>query len=140
VPEGARYDANVEILRSIDTRGEQREGVPEESGWRDDEWDDLLAGKLGPWGMVVVDGQVVSICHSARLSERGAEAGTWTHKDFRGRGYAAAATAAWAALFAGSGKTLFYSTDGDNRPSQRVAERLSLPLIGWLWKLAPPVS
>ncbi|MFG1701639.1 GNAT family N-acetyltransferase [Nonomuraea sp. M3C6] len=61
------------------------------------------------------------------------EAGTWTSPAFRGRGYAATATAAWADLF--SGTRLFYSTSADNHSSQRVAARLGLRNIGWLWKL-----
>jgi hypothetical protein len=140
VPAGTRCDSNVAIVRSSDQSGRPRERIPEGSGWREDEWDDLLDGKLGPWAMAIVGERVVSICHSARMSDRGAEAGTRTDPSSRGRGYAAATTAAWSGLFAGSGKTLFYSTDGNNRSSQRVAERLSLPLIGWLWKLAPRSS
>jgi RimJ/RimL family protein N-acetyltransferase len=141
IPPGTHFDAPAEILTS-DAPASKRTGLnaPEQSDWQEDEWEGLITGKLGPWAMAGVDERVISICHSARLSERGAEAGTWTDPSFRGRGYAAAATAAWAALFASSGKTLFYSTDGDNRSSQRVAERLRLPLIGWLWKLAPPSS
>ena len=88
----------------------------------------------------VDDDRVVSLCHSARLTDRGAEAGTWTDPDYRGRGYAAAATAAWGSLLASSGRTLFYSTSSDNLSSQRVAERLELPLIGWMWKIAPAAS
>ena len=72
--------------------------------------------------------------------DRGAEAGTWTDPDFQRRGYAAAVTAAWASLFAPTGRQLFYSTSADNRSSQRVAERLGLHPIGWLWKIAPGAS
>lgn len=86
--------------------------------------------------MVVDDGRVVSMCHTPRISSAGAEAGTWTDPKFRGRGYAAAATAAWADLLAATSPFLFYSTTADNRSSQRVAERLGLRQIGWLWKLS----
>ena len=79
--------------------------------------------------------RVVSNCHTPRFNDRGAEAGTWTDPDYRGRGYAAATTAAWASLMAHSDRHLFYSTSADNISSQRVAERLSLPLIGWMWQL-----
>ena len=45
-------------------------------------------------------------------------------------------TAAWAALTRPSGRHLFYSTSGENVSSQRVAARLGLRPIGWLWQLA----
>ncbi|MFC5826580.1 GNAT family N-acetyltransferase [Nonomuraea insulae] len=77
--------------------------------------------------------QVVAICHSARNTPAGAEAGTWTSPAYRGRGYAAITTAAWAELLPGI--QLFYSTSADNHSSQRVAARLGLRGIGWLWKL-----
>lgn len=104
--------------------------------WEPQEWDELVGGSAGaPWAMVVQDGQVVSICHTPRRTPTGAEAGTWTAPAFRGRGYAAAATAAWADLLAADCPYLFYSTSADNRSSQRVAERLGLRHLGWLWKL-----
>ena len=103
----------------------------------DDEWDALLDGTLGPWAMALVDDRVVSICHTPRpLSARAAEAGVWTHPEYRGRGYAAAVTATWADIVRPSGRYLFYSTDAQNFSSQRVAERLELRQIGWTWNLA----
>ncbi|HXH82691.1 MAG TPA: GNAT family N-acetyltransferase [Candidatus Tectomicrobia bacterium] len=109
---------------------------PGDSGWTEDEWRALARGDLGPWAMAVEDGRVVSICHCSRLTAEAAEAGTWTDPSYRGRGYAAATTAAWAALMAASGRHLFYSTSVDNTSSQRVAGRLALPLIGWTWQLS----
>lgn len=93
--------------------------------------------RRGPWAAVVADGRMVSVCSTARSHEEGAEAGTWTDPRFRGRGYASAATAAWATLHAGSGRVLFYCTDEANRSSQRVAARLGLHPIGWMWKIVP---
>ena len=87
--------------------------------------------------MATVDGRAVSICHTpSHLTERGAECGVWTHPDFRGQRHAPAVTAAWASVLAPSGRYLFYSTEADNRSSQRVAARLGLRLIGWSWNLA----
>jgi RimJ/RimL family protein N-acetyltransferase len=104
--------------------------------WEHEEWQELLDGVLGPWAMAVVDGRVVSICHTPRpVTARAAECGVWTHPDERGRGYAAAVTAAWADILRPSGRYLFYSTDAGNRSSQRVAARLQLRLIGWTWSL-----
>ncbi|MFF3665559.1 GNAT family protein [Microtetraspora malaysiensis] len=47
----------------------------------------------------------------------------------------AATTAAWADLLSADCPHLFYSTSADNLSSQRVAGRLGLRAIGWLWKL-----
>jgi RimJ/RimL family protein N-acetyltransferase len=102
--------------------------------WEDQEWADLLSGTYGPWAMIIDSDRVLSICHSARLAPEGVEAGTWTVDDARGRGLAAAATAAWAQACQALPGFVFYSTDINNRASQRVAARLGLPLIGQLWK------
>jgi hypothetical protein len=34
-----------------------------------------------------------------------------------------------------SGRYLFYSTDAENLSSQRVARRLNLRALGWMWRL-----
>ncbi|MGR6921768.1 GNAT family N-acetyltransferase [[Actinomadura] parvosata] len=128
-------DVTVEVLRS-DSAEHVRlvRSLPRPASWEEDEWGrltDLSAG--APWAMVAEDGHVVSICHSARLTPVGAEAGTWTSPAYRGRGHAAATTSAWADQF--SGIHLFYSTSADNHSSQRVAHRLGLRPLGWLWHL-----
>lgn len=105
--------------------------------WDDAEWAELLTGRLGPWAAVADDERVLSLCHSARLAAGGVEAGTWTHADARGRGLAAAATAAWAEICRPLPGHIFYSTDAYNLSSQRVAARLALPPIGQLWKFRP---
>ncbi len=141
VPPETNFASEAALLRSDDEHKERlRSQDLERLTWSADEWRNLLAGDLGPWAFVVNGDRVVSICHTARLADRGGEAGTWTDPDYRGRGYAAATTAAWASLLAPSGKHLFYSTSADNLSSQRVAERLGLPVIGWMWKIAPGVS
>ncbi|MDQ6671543.1 MAG: hypothetical protein M3069_12475 [Chloroflexota bacterium] len=121
-----RSDASdVAVLRSANP-----------GNWGAQEWDQLLDGLLGPWVMATHHGEVISICHTPASSARGAEAGTWTRPDFRGQGHAAATTAAWALLMRPSGRYLFYSTSRTNVSSQRVAARLHLRPIGWLWQLA----
>jgi RimJ/RimL family protein N-acetyltransferase len=131
-----RAERRTRIVRSGKSPGEWlRQLNP--GNWEPDEWDDLLDGALGPWAMAVAEGRVVSICHTPRpMTERAAECGVWTHPDYRGRGYAAAVTAAWAAILRASGRCLFYSTDAQNVSSQRVAARLRLRPIGWTWILA----
>jgi RimJ/RimL family protein N-acetyltransferase len=104
--------------------------------WDEPEWAALLGGQLGPWAMLGVCGQVVSICHTPRDSPMGAEAGTWTDPAFRGNGYACASTAAWASVMGQrDGRPLFYSTADDNLSSRRVAARLGLASLGWIWSL-----
>ena len=139
IPPETAFASDVLILRSDSADAESLpETPPDGAHWRDGEWRELLDGALGPWAFAIVGGNVVSICHCARLSERGAEAGVWTHPDHRGRGHAAAVTAAWASVLASKGRTLFYSTSAENVSSQRVAARLRLRPIGWMWRLVPP--
>lgn len=104
--------------------------------WEPDEWQDLLAGRLGPWAMATHGGAVLSIAHTPLpVSALAAECGVWTRPDARGQGYAAAVTAAWSAIVRREGRRLFYSTTQENRSSQRVAERLRLRPIGATWRL-----
>ena len=83
-----------------------------------------------PWCVVLHEGGIASIAFAARLTGVSAETGVATVPAFRGRGYAAAATAGWASHPALRGKTLFYSTSQANVSSQRVAARLGLRFIG----------
>jgi RimJ/RimL family protein N-acetyltransferase len=104
--------------------------------WQPIEWNELLDGRLGPWTIAIEGALVVSICHTPRpVTARAAECGVWTHPAFRGRGHAAAVTSEWARVMRPSGRYLFYSTDAENRSSQRVAERLHLRPLGWTWRL-----
>ena len=83
-----------------------------------------------PWCAALFHGQPVAVCFAARLSDLGADAGVATAKNFRGRGFAAAAVAGWSRMKALQSRALFYSTDRANRSSQRVAARLGLRLVG----------
>jgi hypothetical protein len=83
-----------------------------------------------PCFAVVVDGAAVSVCFSARRGVAAAEAGLETHPDFRGRGYGAAVTAAWANAVSESGRVPIYSTSWENTASQGVARRLGLTMFG----------
>ncbi|MCK9519143.1 MAG: GNAT family N-acetyltransferase [Dehalococcoidia bacterium] len=138
VPGAPQFDAPATILRSgLTNVAGLRSRAPVAAGWTAAEWDALLAGELGPWAMAERDGQVLSICHSARLTSPGAEAGVWTNPGARGQGLASAVTAAWAGLFEPPRPFLFYSTSAGNHSSQRVASRLGLRQIGWLWQICP---
>lgn len=129
-----RYDVPVDVLRSDEPAHAALVRPLRAEGWDPDEWDELVSGGEGaPWAMIVEDGEVAALCHTARLTPAGAEAGTWTAPAYRGRGYAAATTAVWAGML--PGLRLFYSTSADNHSSQRVAQRLGLRPLGWFWKL-----
>jgi len=88
---------------------------------------------IQPCLAVVKDGMAVSVCHAVRRSGRAAEAGLETLEAYRGKGYAAAATAAWAAVVHGMGLRPLYSTSWDNKASQGVARRLGLVQYGEDW-------
>ncbi|VWC88753.1 GNAT family acetyltransferase [Burkholderia lata] len=115
-------DAGRHLLHTLSTRG-----MPEglfSMGFR------RVTDLWAPWCAAVVDGEVASVAFAARLSDVGAELGLATAPAFRGRGLAAAVTAAWSRLPSLQTRTLFYSTDSDNRASRRVASRLGLTLRG----------
>jgi predicted GNAT family acetyltransferase len=79
---------------------------------------------------MVVDGRAVSICASVKASTAAHCAGVETLPEYRGRGLAALAVAGWARTVLATGATPFYGTTFDNLPSQNLARRLSLRLIG----------
>jgi len=83
-----------------------------------------------PCFVVVHGGTAVSMCFSARLTARAAEAGVGTLEAFRGHGYASAVTAAWALAVRAGGRRPLYSTSWDNLASQGVARRLGLSSYG----------
>jgi RimJ/RimL family protein N-acetyltransferase len=139
IPRNAAFESAAVILHSDDGNAESlRDQIPKRPNWSAEEWNLLLDGFFGPWAVATIGGKVIAICHTARLADRGAEAGVWTDPDFRGQGHAAAVTAAWASLLAPSGRHLFYSTSATNLSSQRVAARLNLHSIGWMWQLSTP--
>lgn len=83
-----------------------------------------------PWCVALDGEEIASIAFAARLGPTAAETGVTTVPAFRGRGFAAAATAGWAALPALRERALFYSASRTNVSSQRVARRLGLRFVG----------
>ncbi len=83
-----------------------------------------------PWCVALDGDEIASIAFAARLEPAAAETGVFTVPAYRGRGFAAAATAGWARLPALRERTLFYSTSRANLSSQRVTQRLGLRFMG----------
>lgn len=139
IPLATAFESGAEIQRSDGESTEAlRNHVAKRADWSAEEWNLLLDGFFGPWAVATIGDRIIAICHTARLTDRGAEAGVWTDPEFRGQGHAATVTAAWASLLAPSGRHLFYSTSATNLSSQRVAARLNLRPIGWMWQVAAP--
>lgn len=100
--------------------------------WIAERWREATLPPLELAFCVMAQGEVVALCHSARLGPNAAEAGVETAEAFRRRGYAAAATAAWVGAVRAGGRDAFYSTDWENVASQGVARRVGLTLLGEL--------
>lgn len=83
-----------------------------------------------PCFMVVENNAAVSVCFSARSTDKAAEAGVETLKDYRGKGYAMRVTSSWSQAVRQSQRIPLYSTSWDNYASQSIANRLNLYLYG----------
>jgi RimJ/RimL family protein N-acetyltransferase len=100
----------------------------------------LLHPSLAPWApdiqssppfvALVLEGQAVAVCASVRITPQAHEAGVETAAPFRGRGYATAVVAAWAAVVRALGVEPLYSTSWRNAASRAVARRLGLLSVG----------
>lgn len=105
------------------------------TGWEPDEWQSLLTGERGPWAALAEGDHVVSLAHSARLTDRAAEVGVQTEDGYQGRALASLVVRAWTNLMAGTGRVLFYSAFEANIASHRVAETCGAVPIGMLCRL-----
>jgi RimJ/RimL family protein N-acetyltransferase len=91
---------------------------------------------VGPVAATVIAGQAVAVCFCARIPGGATEAGVETVESQRGRGYAAAAVARWAAAVRAMGCLPLYSTDWQNLASQGVAHKLGMVCYGEDWSVA----
>lgn len=83
-----------------------------------------------PWCAALAGDEIAAMAFATRLSEASAEIGVYTFAPFRGRGFAAAVTAAWSQLRCLEGRALIYATRANNASSRRVTERLGLAAVG----------
>ncbi|MEZ4736561.1 MAG: GNAT family N-acetyltransferase [Caldilineaceae bacterium] len=90
---------------------------------------------MGPVAAVIADGCAISICFCSRTPGQATEAGLETVTAYRGKGYAGAAVAGWAAAVRQRGWLPLYSTSWENRASQRVADKLGLVSYGEDWSM-----
>jgi hypothetical protein len=100
---------------------ETRDVVCETFPWLYTQYDDWW-----PAFATLHDGVGVSVCFSSRVGPLAMAAGVETLPEFRGRGYAASATAAWSAAVRATGRIPVYGTSWDNLASQGVARKLGL--------------
>jgi len=89
----------------------------------------------GPVAAVIAQGNAVSVCFCSRITPHTAEAGIETLVGFRGKGYATAAAAGWAAAVQQSQRIALYSTAWQNQASQAVAKKLGAVLYAEDWSI-----
>lgn len=89
----------------------------------------------GPVAAVLEQGSAVSVCFCSRITPQSAEAGIETLEAYRGKGYASAAVAGWAAAVQQTGRLALYSTSWGNHASQAVAKRAGALLYGEDWSI-----
>ena len=132
LPRGVAFDCDAAIVHEGSAEGVAlveritREGVPRgmfEAGFVD------LSHIWSPWVAAMAGEDIAAMAFCVRDGLMAREIGVYTVEGYRGRGYAAAVTAAWATMHPRH-PVLFYSTHRDNLSSQRVIARLQLPFLG----------
>jgi RimJ/RimL family protein N-acetyltransferase len=91
--------------------------------------------EAGPVAAAIDQDRAVSICFCSRRPGQATEAGLETLPAFRGRGFATATVAVWAAEVRRQGYMPLYGTSWDNLASQAVARKLGMVLYGEDWSL-----
>jgi predicted GNAT family acetyltransferase len=84
---------------------------------------------------MVADGCAVSVCFSSRNGEFGAAAGIETVAEYRGRGFAKAAAAAWARAVRAEDRQPLYGTTWENLASQAIARHLNATPVSETWHI-----
>ena len=91
---------------------------------------------IGPIAAAVAQGIAVAVCFCSRIPGQATEAGVETMDAFRGKGYATAAVAGWAAEVRRVGIIPLYSTSWENHASQAVARKLGMVRYGEDWQIS----
>jgi hypothetical protein len=79
---------------------------------------------------VIENSQIVSICRSVRITEKAHEAGIETLEEYRGKGFAKIVLKGWIKEIQSKGIIGLYSTNKENKSSQKVAEKALLKRYG----------
>ncbi|MFZ3007342.1 MAG: hypothetical protein WA047_14340 [Phenylobacterium sp.] len=133
LPPGLTFASETRILRSDTAEGRDWLATLAQAGMPPHL---LKAGFLGagdfwtPWCVALEGETIAAMGFAARIASCAADIGVYTFPGFRGRGLAAAVTAAWSSLPELADRPLFYTTLTTNLSSQRVAARLGLPAFG----------
>ena len=130
VPDPLEYPHDATLVQSDTPTGDRMLAVLAEQGMPQALVALGFTELWAPWCVALHDGVIASVAETVRSSASGIEAGITTIPAQRRRGFAAAATAGWAAHPALHGRTRFYSTQRTNVASQGVARRLGLPFVG----------
>lgn len=120
------------VVRVEDERELQRNF----KGW---ELGEISAGRA-PVMAVIEQGYPVSICFCARRSDNAAAAGLETAEAFRGRGFGARVTAAWASEIRATGRVPLYSAAWTNAASLAVTRKLGLTPHASFWSVSDASS
>ena len=135
VDAGPMFEFPAELVASADIAivevRSERELATNFHGWVPGE----ISNGCAPVMAIVEDGAPVSICFSARRARTGATAGVDTAERYRGRGYAARVTAAWALAIRARKMTPLYNPSWSNEASRAVARKLGLVTVGSTWSM-----
>jgi hypothetical protein len=83
-----------------------------------------------PCCAIIEKNQIVSICRSVRITENAHEAGIETINEYKGKGLAVKILREWANEVQKIGCIALYSTNKENKSSQKVAEKALLNNFG----------
>lgn len=117
-----RFEATAAPSAAVEIIGP---GTAQRLAGRFDDWLQDVAHRQ-PFVAVVEGDRAVAICASVRITDTIHCAGIETHPDFRRRGHAVIAAAAWAHEVRKLGAEPLYSTSWENAASLAVARRLGL--------------
>ena len=126
------FPSHLPAISDVVQIEDERDLLRNFKGWNSGE---IVAGR-GPVMAVMEEGSPVSICFCARRTEKAAAAGLETAAAYRGRGFGARVTAAWAEAVRAAGLIPLYSAAWTNVASLAVARKLGLDAYASFWSVA----